>query len=175
MKMKEIRNANDALFEKAYALYEISFPEIERRDREDNIGLLQRKDFRFSALLTDEGDFCGLAAYWDNGEFLYIEHLCTEPALRGRGLGAEALELFKNTSKEVLLEIDPPKDALSERRKAFYERCGFSYFDEVHMHPAYREGDPPHPLNVMAYPGRPDGKTVRKLASYIEKEVFGRK
>lgn len=42
-----------------------------------------------------------------NESFLYIEHFCILP-------------------KTLMLEIDPPKDDISKRRKGFYERSGFT-------------------------------------------------
>ena len=45
--------------------------------------------------------------------------------MRGRGYGAQALSLLGERKKTVILEIDPPNDEVSARRKAFYERAGY--------------------------------------------------
>lgn len=45
--------------------------------------------------------------------------------MRGRGYGAQALSLLGERKKTVILEIDPPNDEVSVRRKAFYERAGY--------------------------------------------------
>ena len=47
------------------------------------------------------------------------------PEMRGRGCGAQALSLLGERKKTVILEIDPPNDEVSVRRKAFYERAGY--------------------------------------------------
>lgn len=38
----------------------------------------------------------------------------------------KALEFLSCRGKNVLLEIDPPVDETANRRKGFYERCGFT-------------------------------------------------
>ncbi|MEI3140799.1 MAG: hypothetical protein V8S34_04075 [Lawsonibacter sp.] len=50
-----------------------------------------------------------------------------------------------------MLEIDPPVDELSIRRKGFYERAGFWANPFLHVHPPYRPHSG-HPLTVMTYP-----------------------
>ena len=52
----------------------------------------------------------------------------------------------------MVLEIDPPEDAVSTRRKGFYQRLGFAENSYAHRHPPYRTGFAPHPLVVMSWP-----------------------
>lgn len=42
------------------------------------------------------------------------------PEMRGRGYGAQALSFSASAKKTVILEIDPPNDEVSVRRKAFF-------------------------------------------------------
>lgn len=70
--------------------------------------------------------FVGLVLHWETAEYLYIEHLCILPALRNHHYGQRTLELLAEFGKTLILEIDPPMDAIVCRRKMFYERCGFA-------------------------------------------------
>lgn len=123
---KRIKRADDPLFLQAMSLYETSFPDAERRSVAQNEDLLC--DPRFSMLaFCVRGEFAAMAGVWDVDGMLYIEHLCTVPRLRGQGIGAAVLQMLKDEQKTVMLEIEPPVDELTRRRKAFYERCGFGY------------------------------------------------
>ena len=70
--------------------------------------------------------FVGLVLYWETAEYLYIEHFCILPALRNHHYGQRTLELLAEFGKTLILEIDPPMDAIACRRKMFYERCCFA-------------------------------------------------
>lgn len=56
---------------------------------------------------------------WEAEDFIYVEHFCVLPELRGRGCGARALGLLAREGKTVILEIDPPIDEISRRSKIF--------------------------------------------------------
>lgn len=167
-----ITSADDALFQQTMQLYRLSFPEVERRDLQDNERLLQDRDFYLLALQSD-GEYVGMAGVWDADGMLYVEHLCTLPSVRGKGLGAAALQLFKDSGKTVVLEIEPPEDELTSRRREFYRRNGFVWDAHLHLHPPYRKGDPRHRLNVMSYPCAPDAQLIARLEEFIERKVGG--
>ena len=52
----------------------------------------------------------------------------------------------------LILEIDPPADEISIRRKGFYERCGFVVNPYSHIHPAYHRGNAGHEFVIMSSP-----------------------
>lgn len=151
MHLTTIRTDTHPLYASAMQLYRDSFPFHEQREAPSQAAILRQEDYHFS-LLFDHTLFVGLALYWEMGELLYIEHLCILPELRNRRYGEQALELLKATGKTLLLEIDPPADPISRRRKAFYERCGFRENPFPHAHPPYHRGLAPHPLVIMTCP-----------------------
>lgn len=158
-----IRRLEDQEYEhwnKLWELYESSFPHYERRSKAENLMKMQQYDsFFFCAVereLTSMGDFelLGLIGYWQWGDLCFIEHLATLPEFRGEGIGARILELIKKEQRgrTVLLEIDPPMDDISLRRKGFYERVGFVANDMLHIHPSFQKPQHPHRLVLMSYP-----------------------
>ena len=84
--------------------------------------------------------------------FPFHEHFCILPDLRNKKYGQRALELLKEWGKSIILEIDPPVDEISLRRKSFYERAGYRENPFSHVHPPYHAGYSGHPLTVMSCP-----------------------
>lgn len=122
MEFKRITRTDDPLYERAIALYHISFPAHEQREALSQAQILNQSAYHFD-VICDNGEFIGEILYWDIGGCFYIEHFCIEPEMRNRRYGQKILSALQTTP--LILEIDPPIDAISLRRKHFYERCGF--------------------------------------------------
>ena len=137
------------LYTPAAELYSISFPPHEQREAASQTAILRHPAYHFDAV-CDGGAFVGEILYWDIGDFLYIEHFCVLPSQRNRRYGQKILAALQ--SRRLILEIDPPVDAISQRRKGFYERCGFVENPYPHVHPPYHKGNAGHELVVMSSP-----------------------
>ena len=70
--------------------------------------------------------------------------------MRNKHYGQEILS--KLQTRPLILEIDPPIDEISKRRKGFYERCGFVSNQYKHIHPSYHKECSGHNLVVMSSP-----------------------
>ena len=151
MELFRLSSPDDPRYGAARTLYGASFPLHEQRCRASQDALFSEEAYHFD-LLLDETGFAGLALSWQTDEFLYLEHLCIQPERRGQGCGTQALQLLAGLGKTVILEIDPPVDAVSRRRRAFYLRAGFQENPYPHAHPPYRTGFAPHPLEVLSSP-----------------------
>lgn len=62
------------------------------------------------------------------------------------------MQCLQALGKPIVLEIEPPQDDISRRRRAFYERCGFCTTEHAHLQPPYHAGQAELPLVVMSYP-----------------------
>ena len=151
MRFERLTDTHDGRYNAARALYAASFPYHEQREDGAQAAALACADYRFE-LIYDGDAFVGLMLCWETKSFIYVEHFCTAPEIRGRGIGAEALALLAQSGKKIILEIDPPVDEISRRRRNFYERAGFAGNPFAHVHPPYHAGFPGHPLVVMSYP-----------------------
>lgn len=149
MEIRRITQTSDPLYEQAMALYTISFPFHEQRQALSQSQILQQDAYHFD-VICDNGEFVGEILYWDIGNALYIEHFCVSPAMRNRHYGQRILSAYQSTP--LILEIDPPEEELSMRRKGFYGRCGFTENPYAHVHPPYHPGNPGHRLVVMSSP-----------------------
>lgn len=151
MKPERITRETHPLYREAMELYRISFPPHEQREAASQAEILRDGAYHF-AVCTEGGAFAGIALYWEAETFLYVEHLAVLPAMRNRGIGAGILALLKEKGKPVILEIDPPVDDVSVRRRGFYERNGFAENPYPHVHPPYHAANAGHPLVVMSAP-----------------------
>ena len=171
MYFKRITDAQHPMYDTAIELYQKSFPLHEQRETPSQERILQHPDYHFT-LVYDEEVFVGLVLYWETAEFLYVEHFCILPELRNRHYGQRILAELGKQGKTIILEIDPPVDEISVRRKGFYERCGFAENPYPHVHPPYHKGNHGHELVVMSCPGEITQKEYDAFDRYLKHEVM---
>ena len=93
---------------------------VRGRDR-----LLALQDTDFLPLgAVEDGRLLADVFVWQTEDFVYLEHFAVQPSLRGQGTGSRILRELLQGEKPFILEIEPPEDALTCRRKAFYECNG---------------------------------------------------
>ena len=171
MERKRLRSWKDDAFEQAIQIYRTSFPFHEQRQDESQRKILSHEDYHFE-LLYEADVLVGLICFWQWGSMIYVEHFCMAPEHRGKGLGSQALQMLKETGKTVILEIDPPVDEISIRRKGFYERCGFVKNPYAHVHPPYHDGYQGHELVVMSSPVALEQPQYDAFARYLAQTVM---
>ena len=171
MRFEDIRDTDHPLYGKALELYGLSFPFHEQRERPSQDRILSDREYHFS-LAYDDGAFVALILFWETADFIYIEHLAVLPEKRGCGYGQRILECLGRRGKPLILEIDPPSDSISERRKSFYLRCGFHENPFHHIHPPYHEGFDGHELTVMTYPRTISAELYGTFFAYLRQRVM---
>ena len=169
MDFSRITKTTDPLYEKALALYKISFPMHEQREALSQTQILQQNAYHFD-VVCDGSEFVGEILYWDMDGAFYIEHFCVLPAMRNKHYGQRILTAYSSTP--LLLEIDPPVDEISNRRKGFYERCGFVANPYFHVHPAYHRGNAGHELVVMSAPRMLELNEYERFRHYLQNIVM---
>ena len=147
--LERVTDVAHPLYACAMRLYQNSFPAYELRKAASQAEILGNLAYHFD-LIYDDDVFVGEVLYWEIGEMLYIEHFCILPEMRNRQYGQKVLALLQKQT--LLLEIDPPVDEISLRRKGFYERCGLVENAYPHVHPPYHRENAGHPLVVMSSP-----------------------
>lgn len=148
MKLERI-DASHPLFDAAFALYETSFPANERRTKEDHLRALQDADF-FPLGAVEDGKLLADVFLWQTETFVYLEHFAVQPSLRGGGLGGKLLDTLLQDTRPLILEIEPPEDTLTCRRKRFYERHGLLAQPYAHVQLPFQGGGAIVPLVIMA-------------------------
>lgn len=120
------------LYEEAITLYKISFPHHEQREQASQCEILKNTDYHFE-VICDEGCLIGKILYWCIEKLRYIEHFCILPSMRNQYYGQKILVALQE--RPLVLQIDPPVDEIAQRRKGFYECCGFVENPYVHVPP----------------------------------------
>ena len=169
-----IKNQASPYWDSLVRVYQTSFPIDEQRPIE-SIARLIEYNIRFVAyaLLDTEGDFLGLLTTWHFEDFIYIEHFAIDPTLRSQGYGSEALKAFIHEhGKPLVLEAEPPTDALSIRRIKFYERIGLTLYDFPYMQPAYTEDSNPVELRLMGTLDT-EATPLTLVSDILQREVYG--
>ena len=148
-----------------------SFPVHEQRLRGRQEGVLGHPEYHCDLLCQGETRV-GLLMWWAGPGFRYVEHFAIAPQLRGQSWGSRALREFLAEGDPVVLEIDPPEDPVSRRRKGFYEGLGLVSNPWPHIHPPYRLEFSGHALEVMTFPGGWDEGQYRRFARYLDETVM---
>lgn len=162
---------SDADFQRAYDLYESTFPSVERRDYADHLKAMERHNFFVNAIVED-GEFVGIMQFWEATDFIYLEHFAILDNLRGKQLGQKALNCLKSLNKTVILEIEPPESSQTAlRRLRFYQREGFLFHPVKHVQAHYHQDDDDFILNVMAT--KPlSNEDYEKFRLFIDNEII---
>lgn len=171
MRFERLTSPQHPLYKQAMALYGDSFPPHEQRENASQLRILSDEAYHFN-LVYDENTFVGLALCWRTERFIYLEHFCILPELRNRHYGQRILAELGKQGKTIILEIDPPVDEISVRRKGFYERCGFGENPYPHAHPPYHRGNRGHELVVMSCPEKITPEEYDVFNVYLKREVM---
>lgn len=120
--------------------YERTFPEDERRDKNQFLGLIENPDCFIFAVKNDE-DFVGYLILWKLTDFYFLEHFEVFKEFRNLKLGSQILTELQEKFGNIVLESEPSSlDEMAERRINFYRRNGFSIISEDYMQPSYGKG-----------------------------------
>lgn len=153
-------------WEKAWEIYNYSFPKHEKRTLKTQALFLKDEDYFCCGIMKDE-NLCGIIFYWRFKSKLYIEHLAVAKEYRGLGVGTEVLEHLKLHGKNIIFEVDPQVDEVAKRRVRFYKRLGFKENTYEYYHPPLSEKGAPYRLEVMSYPSELEDAEFKDFTKFI--------
>lgn len=152
-----------------------TFPRDEYRElSEQRHNTAACKDFHLM-LASCDGKNIGFISYWQLGEFHYVEHLATTPAVRGKGYGKIILEQLQQIATKIVLEVEEPTNEISTRRIAFYQRAGFEICSLPYIQPPYRKGDGTLPMRLMFCGSPADKENFTKAKNLIYNRIYNYK
>ncbi|MGN0864648.1 MAG: GNAT family N-acetyltransferase [Akkermansia sp.] len=166
-----LRDMDNPRVRRALEVYRRSFPYSEQREPAAQERMMRDEAYRFG-LLRAPGRDVGALLWWEHADFLYLEHFFVYPEERNRGWGAAALRCLQALGRPIVLEIEPPQDDISRRRRAFYERCGFCTTEHAHLQPPYHAGQAELPLVVMSYPRAVDAAEYAAFNRFLRGYVM---
>lgn len=168
---EKIASTTSALFLPLDALYAQSFPWHEQREMPAKQLALSNPHYALEAWF-DGTTFVELSGCWDFGEYMYIEHLAIDGALRSQGYGKKVLHTILTRSPMTILEIDPLTTDIANKRLRFYESMGFCANEWPHTHPAYHQGIADHELIVLSYPHAIDAECYQRFNEDLRHHVM---
>lgn len=171
MIFERLTKDNKQYLEKAFKLYELSFPTYERRRFEEHLLVLENEHFHCEVMLEEE-TFIGILFYWLWDEWCFVEHFAIDDSLRGKQYGTRCLEAFLEHHPQVILEIEPPIEPIAIKRQRFYEKIGFKINDFEYMHPSFSKIKQPHELKLMSYPVKMTETMFSLFHSRMKNEVW---
>ncbi|MGB0990109.1 MAG: GNAT family N-acetyltransferase [Halarcobacter sp.] len=139
MELVFIESKDNKYFDKAWQLYLDSFPEVERRTLEEQEEILTDKNFKMTCYVEDEV-LISIVFYWKISSYTFLEHFAVNSQLRGQSFGSKILQKFINDNKNIILEIEPIVDEITQKRLKFYKKFGFVVNSYEHLQIPFREG-----------------------------------
>lgn len=162
--LRRITRAEDPVWNRLMTLYKESFPPEERRDMHQLEQMLAAVPEMFFNAVEEDGLLCGLASYWDLGDFYYMEHLAVFPEMRNRKIGQQILAYWQqHLHMPQLLEVEPAVEEMACRRIGFYERNGYAVLYKDYVQPSYTADEDACPLWIMGTDACPE------IETYIER------
>ena len=132
-------------------IYIESFPDNERRTMENHKELLNNELYNIKSIKEDD-KIIGFIAWWNIHEFRFIEHFAIDIRYRNGGYGSRVLnEFIEENDTNIILEVEPKGEELSNRRIGFYERLGFIYNDYEYKQPQLSKDKEQVNLRLMSF------------------------
>ncbi len=170
--MMKIKAITPDRFDDVFSIMEKSFPVDEMRPYGEQKDLLLNEKYKVYAAF-DENRIIAFAATWQFGGVLFLEHLATDSAMRGRGIGAKLLAyLTSDESRTVCLEAEPPESEITRRRIGFYERNCFYLNEYPYIQPPISKGRNPVPLMIMTYGKKINESDFVNMRDTLYREVY---
>lgn len=132
-----------------YSQMESNFIRDEIRDYADALSVFENNKYTVY-LLRENGETVGFMCVWNLSDLTFLEHFVVYENFRGRGYGAKALELLKNSCPILVLECEPPESASQQRRMDFYKRHGMIVNEQDYWQPSYRPNGEKCYLKLMS-------------------------
>lgn len=151
-----------------------SFPPEEYRDLQELRKYTDLLDEFHNNIIYDDDTPVGIITYWNFGDFYYIEHFATDPSLRNNGYGKRTLEYVCNLLKlPIVLEVERPTEELAQRRIRFYQRQGFTLWENDYQQPPYKSGDGFLPMYLMVHGSLSATQDFERIKEKIHSQVYG--
>lgn len=177
MKLKLININNAPMYiDEIKQLYIKSFPEEERREWNDIVCMIEKKNIFFNMyVIIFDGDYVGFITWWNFMSFRYVEHFAIKEELRDKNIGSRSICKFcKMQSSPVVLEVElPTLGEFAYRRIKFYERNGFiAHHEYKYLQPPYAANLPEIPLLLMSWSAKNKIECIDEIAEQIHLYVY---
>lgn len=152
-----------------FFVYEKTFPEDERRNKEQFLAFSENYEVYVFGIKNDEKSI-GYAVLWKVLDFYFLEHFEVFEEFRNQKFGSEILTELQEKYPKIILESEPETlNETAEKRIRFYERNGFSVIDKNYIQPGYEEAKREVHLYLL---GNFIPDDITKTVDFIHKTVY---
>lgn len=161
-------------FDQVFKLMQNSFPKSEYRTYENQKKLIQKKEYNLITKKDENNNVIAFISIWNLEGFNFVEHLAVSPACRGMGMGTKIMEeiIQASKNKNIILEIEPPCDEITDKRLRFYEKLGFKLNDYEYYQPSMQKNQKQLKLNLMSYPNPLNEDEFEKIKNCLYEKVY---
>lgn len=169
-----IKKLDVSWFDQIYPIMEEAFPYAERRTKEEQRALFERKEYEVYGYFLD-GELCAFLAAWDLGIIRFGEHLATSADKRNSGVGKKLFQAYEAMSDvPIVFEVELPQEEMAKRRIGFYERMGYHYYGDVEYYQGTFHGEQAQlPLRLMMNQSQCSKKELETIIDVIYETVYG--
>ncbi|GHU86094.1 N-acetyltransferase [Bacteroidia bacterium] len=154
-------------------LYETAFPLDERRDFEVLQKLFSEENDMHIQIEHLNNDLLGFIIYWTFEQFIYVEHFAISEIFRGSGHGTKMFNVFlKKAQFPVVLEVELPKNNVTEKRIQFYERLGMIQLHIPYTQPPYSVDKNMIEMRIMSSDDLVNEIEFEKMKNVIFEKVY---
>lgn len=143
-----------------------------------NFVIEELRDYEDALRVCDNPKYCvynikledkkiGFMCVWRLNGFTFLEHFVINEKFRNKGYGGQAIDLLAQKFGILVLESEPPMTSIQERRIRFYERHGFTVYENDYMQPSYRKGGNGCKLVIMSTGTLDFSSIVKELYSNV--------
>ncbi|EKT55562.1 GNAT family N-acetyltransferase [Providencia sneebia] len=169
--IKKLTSEDSFELDKVNYLYDMAFPAFEKRSHSGRQTILKHANFHLY-YFSNNDVFVGFVGGWQFDDFFYIEHFAISSELRGQGYGQKALMLLCQKVTNIILEIEPVVDEITQKRLRFYSHCGFKENSFQHVHPNYHSEYQPHELEILSFPSSISEDSYQQFNDKLTKVVM---
>ncbi|AXH10628.1 hypothetical protein CP960_06740 [Malaciobacter halophilus] len=171
--MQEIllNSINSKYFDTSWSLYQDSFPSNEKRELKSQEKAFQNHNYNALCYIDDKNEFIALLFYWQLHKFIFIEHFAVNPKLRGQSYGSKILNKFLENKENIVLEIEPVCDEMTQKRLNFYKRLEFFENEYEHYQIPLKKDDKPIKLSLLSYKKAINNEEYSKLHKMMQENL----
>lgn len=171
--LKRITTKDKALYAFMENLMTTSFPNDEYRELNELRVFTDTLPQFINNVIFDNDTPIGLISYWNFEGFHYVEHFAIAPSQRNGGYGKRVLQhLCTILDKPIVLEVEMPQEEMAQRRIGFYQRNGFTLWENEYYQPPYKAGDSFLPMRLMVHGALDSQKDYEKVKQRIYRDVY---
>ena len=177
MTIKPLDIENEAKCQFVEDLYISAFPPEERRPLRKVYDLYNDSSpYSIELVENEKEQAVGFITHWDFYRFVYVEHFAISGKCRNSGFGQKAMYQFINKidHRPVVLEVEPANSDMAKRRIGFYQRLGFTLWDQVaYQQPPYIQQGNYLPMYLMSTGNIDVSADSRLIIDTLYQKVYG--